>query len=40
MLINIKNPHKNKEMAAEIKDRISDLKDSIKKMSETEKTKC
>ena len=40
MLINIKNPHKKKEMAAEIKDRISDLKDSIKKMSETEKTKC
>ena len=40
MLINIKNPHKNKEMVAEIKNRISDLKDSIKKMSETEKKKC
>ena len=40
MLINIKNPHKNKEIVAEIKNRISDFKDSIKNMSETEKMKC
>ena len=30
-LINIKNPDKNKEFVAEIKDRISDFKDRIKK---------
>ena len=38
MLIDIKNTDKNIEMVAEIKDRISALKDRIKKnMSETEK---
>ena len=36
-LINTKNLDENKELAATIKDRISDLKDRIKKMSETEK---
>ena len=30
-LINIKNPDKNKEFVAEIKDRISDFKDRTKK---------
>ena len=38
-LINTKNPDGNKENLAEIKNRISDLKDRIKKMSEIEK-KC
>ena len=33
----IKNSDKNKEMVAEIKDRISALKDRIRKMSKTEK---
>ena len=37
-LINNKNPDENKE-TSEIKNRISDLKDRIKKMSEIEK-KC
>ena len=37
MLTYVKNPDKNKEIVAEIKDRISILKDRIKKMSETEK---
>ena len=37
MLIKTKNLDKNKEIAAEIKDRISDLKQRIKEMSETEK---
>ena len=37
MLINIENPDKNKNIVAEIKDRISDLKDRIEEMSETEK---
>ena len=36
-LINIKNPDENKRFVAEIKDRISNLKDRIKKMSETKK---
>ena len=36
-LINTKNPNENKEIVAEIKNKISDLKDRIKKMSETEK---
>ena len=36
-LINTENLDKNKELVAEIKDRISDLKDGIKEMSETEK---
>ena len=35
-LINTKNPIENKKIAAEIKNKISDLKDRIKKMSETE----
>ena len=35
--INIKNPDENKEFVAEIEDRTSNLKDRIKKMSETEK---
>ena len=29
--INTKNPNKNKESVVEIKDRLSDLKDKIKK---------
>ena len=37
MLINTKNPDKNKEIVAEIKDKISDLKDRIKNMGEIEK---
>ena len=37
MLINTKNPDKNKEIVAEIKDKISDLKDRIKKIGEIEK---
>ena len=37
MLINTENPDKNKEFVAEIEDRISDLKDRIKKTSKTEK---
>ena len=36
MLINT-NPDENKKIVAEIKDRISDLKDRIRKMNETEK---
>ena len=36
-LIYIKNPDENKEILAEIKDRISNLKDRIKEISETEK---
>ena len=39
MLINTKNPDKRKEFVAEINDGISDLKDRIKKMTETEKKK-
>ena len=35
----IKNSDKNKEMVAEIKERISALTDRIKKMSKTEKKK-
>ena len=35
--INTKNPDKHKEFVAEINDRISNLKDRINKMSETEK---
>ena len=37
MLIKTKNLDKNKEIVAEIKDRISDLKQRLKEMSETEK---
>ena len=41
MLINTENSEKNKEFVAEIKNRISDLKDRIKKISKTEKKlKC
>ena len=36
-LINTKNLNENKAIVAEIKNRISDLKDRIKKMSKTEK---
>ena len=39
MLINTKNPDKRKEFVAEINDGISDLKDRIKKMTETKKKK-
>ena len=35
--INTKNPDKNKESVVEIKDRLSDLNDKIKKTSEKEK---
>ena len=35
-LINTKNPDENKKIVAEIKIRISDLKDRIKEMSEKE----
>ena len=38
-LINTKNPDKHKEFVAEINDGISNLKDRIKKMSETGKKK-
>ena len=37
MLIDIKNTDENKRIVAEIEDRISNLKDRIKEMSETEK---
>ena len=37
-LINTRNLGKNKEFVAEIKDRISYLKDRMKEMSETEKS--
>ena len=41
MLINTENSEKNKEFVAEIKNRISDLKGRIKKISKTEKKlKC
>ena len=36
-LINTKNLNENKEIVAEREDRISDLKDRIKEMSETKK---
>ena len=39
MLINTKKPDENKKFVAVIKDRISNVKDRIKKMSETEKKK-
>ena len=39
MLINIKNPEENKEIVAEIKDRISNLKGIIKEISEIKKKK-
>ena len=35
-LINTKNPDENKKIVAEIKIRISDLKDRIKEMGEKE----
>ena len=37
MLINIRNADENKGILAEVKDRISNLKDRIKEASETEK---
>ena len=37
MLINTSNPDENKENTAEIKNRISNLKDWVKEISETEK---
>ena len=39
-LISVKNPNKNKEIVAEIKDRISNLKNRIKEISKKEKKKC
>ena len=39
MLINTENPDKNKEFVAEIEDRISDLKDRIKKKRAKQKKK-
>ena len=39
MLINTENPDKNREFVAEIKDRISNLKDRIREMGEKEKKK-
>ena len=36
-LINTKNPNENKEIVAEINDRISDLKDRIREMGGKEK---
>ena len=38
-LINTKNSDENKEFTAKMKDRISDLKNRIKKMGEREKKK-
>ena len=38
-LINTKNPDPDKEIVAEIRGRISDLKDRIKEMSKKEKKK-
>ena len=38
-VINTKNPNENKEIVAEIKGRISNLKGRIKEMSKTEKKK-
>ena len=38
-LINTNNSDENKEFAAKMKDRISDLKNRIKKMGEREKKK-
>ena len=39
MLINTENPDKNKEFVAEIKERISNLKEEIREMGEKEQ-KC
>ena len=39
MLIDTKNPDENKENVADVKNRISNLKDRIRKVSETEKKK-
>ena len=36
-MLNNTTPDENREIVAEIKDRISDLKERIKKMRETEK---
>ena len=40
MLINTKNLNENKEIVAKIEDRISDLKDRIKKNESKRKKKC
>ena len=37
VLINVKNPNENKEIVAKMKNRILDLKDRIKEMSNNEK---
>ena len=39
-LINTNNSDENKEFTAKMKDRISDLKNRIKKMGEREKKNC
>ena len=39
-LINTNNADENKEFTAKMKDRISDLKNRIKKMGEREKKNC
>ena len=39
-LISVKDPNKNKEIVAAIKDRISNLKIRIKEISKKEKKKC
>ena len=38
-LINVKDPNENKEIVAEIKSRILDLKDRIKETSKTKKSR-
>ena len=38
-LVNVKDPNENKKIVAEIKNRISDLKDRIKAMSKKEQKK-
>ena len=40
MFINTKDLDKNKQIVEEIKDRMLDLKERMKKMSKTEKKKC
>ena len=40
MLIKSENPDKNKGFVAQIKDRISDLKDKIREMGKKKKKKC
>ena len=38
-LVNVKDPNENRKIVAEIKNRISDLKDRIKAMSKKEQKK-